>query len=126
MKVAPLMRNMLAIALISVAVFGFYFMIFLPMEQGMGCPFSMGHTAVCALPFAHIEHWQNLFVATAVMSIVAALLTLIAVLVFSRGIFLWLAHQSPQPFFATYHPDVATYDVLRRFIARGLMHPKVF
>jgi hypothetical protein len=57
---------------ILMTVFGLY----LPHHMGheMGCPFAPGETAMCAAPFAHIQHWQSSFT-----SILVELLALVAI-----------------------------------------------
>ena len=94
-----------------------------------GCPLMMGHdAAVCPMnPLAHINSWQSLFAAVPVQNAVTLLLLFLTSFFFLRfNQYLWLLFPSPQPVYISYDPEVATYDPLRRFIARGLMHPKIF
>jgi len=94
----------------------------------MGCP-MMGHdAAVCPMnPLAHIAAWQTMFAAIPVQSAVMVLLLLLALFFVSRlKQYLWLLHPSPQPVYLSYDPDVVSHDPVRRFIFRGLMHPKIF
>ncbi len=60
-------------AFILMAVFGLY----LPQHMGheMGCPFAPGESAMCAAPFAHLQHWQSSFT-----TILAELLVLVALI----------------------------------------------
>src|SRR3989344_1370356 len=89
----------------------------------------MGHdSAVCPMsPLAHINSWQNMFAAIPVQSAVMVLLLLLALFFVSRlKQYLWLLHPSPQPVYLSYDPDVVSHDPVRRFIFRGLTHPKIF
>jgi hypothetical protein len=93
-----------------------------------GCPL-MGHSAaLCNMnPLEHLSMWQNMFAAIPVQSAAMLLLLLLALFFLSHfNRYLWLLYPSPQPVYISYDPEVATYDPLRRFIARGLMHPKIF
>ena len=93
-----------------------------------GCPL-MGHdTAMCSMnPLEHLTQWQNMFAAVPAQTVVTLLLTLLTLFfVFCLSQYLWLLHPSPQPVYVSYDPRVRGHDSLRRFIARGLMHPKVF
>jgi hypothetical protein len=98
------------------------------MDDTVGCPL-MGHdAAVCNMnPLDHLSMWQTMFAAIPVQTVLALLLSLLALFFFSRlRQHLWLLHPSPQPVYISYDPEVRAYDPLQRFIARGLMHPKIF
>ena len=94
----------------------------------VGCPLMGNNAAVCNMnPLEHFSAWQNLFAAIPVQSTVISLLLLLAVFfLFRLHQFLWLLHPSPQRVYVHIKPEVSTYDPLRRFMARGLMHPKIF
>ncbi|HEY4527305.1 MAG TPA: hypothetical protein VJK53_05695 [Candidatus Paceibacterota bacterium] len=123
--------GVLIVAILLVSAFGVGFSGLLMGHDDMGmvgCPLMMGHdSAVCPMsPLAHISSWQNLFAAIPVQSVVTVLLLLLALFFVSRlKLYVWLLHPSPQPVYNFYDPEAA-HDPLQRFIARGLMHPKIF
>jgi len=93
-----------------------------------GCPL-MGHSAaLCNMNLLeHLSMWQNMFAALPMPSIALLLWVLLALFfVFRFKQYLWLLHSSPQPVYISCDPEATTRDPLRRFIARGLMHPKFF
>lgn len=127
-------RIAISILLISFFLVGALGMAFPGMMMGhgdvgmVGCPL-MGHdAAVCNMnPLDHLSMWQTMFAAIPAQTVITALLLLLAAFFLLRfREFLWLPVQSPQLVFISYDPEVATHDPLRRFIARGLMHPKIF
>lgn len=98
------------------------------MGDMVGCPL-MGHdAAVCGMnPLEHLSIWQSMFAAIPVQSAVMLLMLLLALFFMSRlNRYRWLLHPSLQPVYISYDPEIATHDPLRRFIASGLMHPKIF
>lgn len=98
-------------------------------EIGMAdCPLMGYSAAVCNMnPLEHVSMWQTMFAAIPVQSAVFALLLLLAFFFFTRfRELLWLFHSSPQPIRIFYDPEIGTHDPLRLFMARGLMHPKIF
>ena len=99
------------------------------MGDMIGCPL-MGHSAalLCDMnPLEHLTQWQSMFAAIPAQSMMLLLLFLLALFFRSRlKQHLWLLHPSPQPVYVSYDPEAVTHDPLRRFIACGLMHPKVF
>lgn len=101
------------------------------MGHGMdmaGCPLMGNNAVVCNMnPLDHLSAWQNLFAAIPTQNAATVLSLLLAVFfLFQLRRFLWLLHPSPQPVYVRIKPEVSTYDPLRRFMARGLMHPKIF
>ena len=98
------------------------------METMVGCPLMGNTAAVCNMNLLeHLNAWQNLFAAIPAQSAVLLLLLLLALfLVLRLKQYLWLLHPSPQSVYISYDPEAATHDALRRFIASGLMHPKIF
>ncbi len=96
------------IAFCVAAVFGLY----MPMASHAGheapCPFAPGGTALCAAPFAHLEHWQSAFVAVFVEVFV---LFVLAVVFFSR--------------YDLFDPDVRRYPTYR-ILNRIPMRPSLF
>ena len=98
-------------------------------DMGMiGCPL-LGHDAtVCPMtPLAHINSWQTMFAAIPAQNVALLLLMLLALFFFLRlDQYRWLLHPSPHPVYVSYDPEAVTHDSLRRFIARGLLHPKIF
>lgn len=98
-------------------------------DMGMTpCPLMGQLSAVCNMnPLAHVGMWQNMFAAIPVQSAVLLLLLLLG-LFFSPRLkeYVWLLYPSPQPVYISYDSEVTAHDSLRRFIARGLMHPKIF
>ena len=98
------------------------------MEDIGGCALMGHNTAMCNMnPLEHLSAWQNLVAAIPVQSAVMLLLLLFALLfVLGFSQYLWLLHPSPQPVLISYDLEVRGHDSLQRFIARGLMHPKVF
>jgi len=123
--------GVLIVAILLVSAFGVGFSGLLMGHDDMnmiGCPL-MGHdVALCPMnPLAHITAWQNLFAAIPVQSFVMVLLLLLALFFVSRlKQYLWLLHPSPQPVYVSCNPEAVSHDPLRRFISRGLMHPKIF
>ncbi|MEY4747723.1 MAG: hypothetical protein RLZZ416_772 [Candidatus Parcubacteria bacterium] len=98
------------------------------MDDMVGCPL-MGHdAAVCNMnPLEHLSRWQNMFAAVPVQGVATLLLLLLATFLLLRfNRYLRLLHPSPQPVRISYDPETNFHDPLRRFIARGLMHPKIF
>ena len=125
-------RILLSVLLIAFLLVGITGVAYSGMMMGhgdmVGCPL-MGHdSAMCNMnPLDHLSMWQNMFAAIPVQSVLTLLLSLLALFFFSRfNRYLWLLHPSPQPVYISYDPEVSTYDPLRRFMARGLMHPKIF
>ncbi|MBI3573859.1 hypothetical protein HY090_02310 [Candidatus Kaiserbacteria bacterium] len=98
------------------------------MGDVVGCPLMGYDAAVCTMnPLEHLSAWQNLFAAIPAQSLVMLLLLLLSLflaLCFSQ--YLRLLHPSPQPVRIFYNPEASTHDPLRRFIVRGLLHPKIF
>ena len=94
----------------------------------VGCPLMGNNAAVCNMsPLERLSAWQNLFAAIPAQNTASILLLLLAVFfAFQLRRFLWLLHPSPQRVYVRTKPEVLLYDPLRRFIARGLMHPKIF
>ena len=93
------------------------------------CCSLMGHdAAVCSMnPLEHLSAWQSLFAAIPAQSTVMLLLLLVALLlVFRLNQCPWLLYASSQPVYIRRDPGVIIHDSLRRFITRGLMHPKIF
>ena len=66
----------LFVVIILIAVFGLYIPAIGLMGHEMGCPFSLGETALCTAPLAHLSHWQGTFA-----SILTELLALFALVV---------------------------------------------
>lgn len=97
-------------------------------ETMVGCPLMGNSAAICTMnPLDHLTQWQNLFAATLGQNAALLLLMLLALFFFLRfGQYLQLLYPSPQSVYISYDPENATHDPLRRFIASGLMHPKVF
>ena len=94
----------------------------------IGCPL-MGHdAAVCTMNiFAHLGAWQSLFAATVEQNAVFALLLLLVVFFFTAAAFVrHLLEPPPVIAYVSASPEISTHDPLRCFIARGLMHPKIF
>lgn len=100
-------------------------------NDGMGmidCPL-MGHdAAVCSMnPLEHIGMWQTMFAAIPVQSLVLSLVLLLAAFALVRfKELLYLLALSLQPVHIFYDFEVISHDPLRRFMARGLVHPKIF
>src|SRR3989338_10833032 len=123
--------GVLIVAILMVSAFGVGFSGLLMGHDDMnmiGCPL-MGHdVALCPMnPLAHITAWQNLFAAIPTQGMMMLLLLLLALFFFLRfNQHLWLLHPSPHLVHISYDPEVVTHRPLQRFIARGLMHPKIF
>jgi len=131
MKSEKLLTSILVITFLLVGATGVAYsgmMIGHGMDDMVGCPL-MGHdAAMCNMnPLEHLSAWQNMFAAIPVQSVVILLLLLLALLlVFCLKQYLWLLQPSPQSVYISYDSETGTHDPLRRFIARGLMHPKIF
>ena len=98
------------------------------METMLGCPLMSHSAAICNMsPLEHLTQWQNMFAAIPAQSVALLLLMLLALFFFLRlDQYRWLLHPSPHPVYVSYDPEAVTHDSLRRFIARGLLHPKIF
>lgn len=94
----------------------------------IGCPFAGHGGAVCDMsPLEHIAMWQNLFAAVPMQSTVAIFMFLLALFLLAYSVQQFRPPvPTPQPVRAFYPQETFIYDPLRRFIARGLMHPKLF
>lgn len=92
------------------------------------CPFMGDIASVCNMsPLDHLSAWQNMFAAIPMQRVAILLLLLSALFFMLRfGEYLRLFYPTPQRIYIRPDPEIATYDSLRRFIARGLMHPKIF
>jgi hypothetical protein len=100
------------------------------MDGMAGCPLMGNSAVICNMnPLEHLAGWQNLFAAVPVQSAVISLLIILALLFVARimtHLHLWLWYPSPQAAVVAHNPEVSSHDQLSRFIARGLMHPKLF
>jgi hypothetical protein len=119
----------LAILLVSAVGVSYSAMAMGMNHSGMvACPF-MGHReAVCSMNiFEHLSAWQSMFSATPVESLSLLVLLLLALFFFSHYYKrLWILNPLPQFAYVRIDPNVSPHDSLRQFIARGLMHPKIF
>ena len=129
MHLGKSLTSIVIVAFLLVGVTGVAYSGMMMGHGGMvGCPF-MGHdVAICNMnPLEYLSAWQNMFAAIPVQSVAMLLLLLLALfLVFRFNRYLWLLYPSPQLAYVSYDSEAAIRDPLRRFIARGLMHPKIF
>lgn len=98
-------------------------------DDMIGCSLLDNEMTLCNMnPLDHISAWQNMFAAIPALSTVILLLLLLALFfVLRQNRYLWLPYPSPQSdYYISHSPDQAVSDTLQRFIARGLMHPKIF
>ncbi|MBI2475875.1 MAG: hypothetical protein HYV67_01370 [Candidatus Taylorbacteria bacterium] len=98
------------------------------MGDMVGCAL-MGHNeAVCGMnPLKHLSGWQNLFAAVPAQNAMMLFMLLLALFFFLRfNQYLRFLYPPPQAVRIFYDPAIVMYDSLRLFMARGLMHPKIF
>ena|SRR5579859_1412601 len=120
--------SIIALALVGSIGIGYFGMMMGGMDNMVGCPL-MGHdSAVCNMnPLDHLSMWQSMFAAIPVQNILTLLLSLLSLFLFFRfRYYSWLLHPTPPRVYISFDSADATYDPLQRFIARGLMQPKVF
>lgn len=93
-----------------------------------GCPLTGYSAAACNTNLLqHLSIWQSMFTAIPAPILLSVLLLLLTAFFFVRfRQFLWLLHPPLQPIRIWHDPDIGTHDPLRLFMARGLLHPKIF
>lgn len=91
-----------------------------------GCAGLDEGTLLCTMdPLAHIGEWNNLF--AAIISTLFSLLTVAAIVHAAAGSRRVIEPHPPgHRIRLSYETSTLVHDPLRRFIARGLMHPKIF
>lgn len=98
-------------------------------DMGMvGCPLMGYESAICDMdPLDHVSTWQSMFTALPAPIITLVLLLLAAALFFVRFRYvLGPPLLSFAPVRISYDSRAPIFDPLKRFIARGLLHPKIF
>lgn len=127
-------KPFIAFAILALVIVGAFGMAFPGMTMGhgdmgmIGCPLATHGLVVCSMnPLEHLNMWQSMFAAIPVQTLGVALTLLLAAVVLLRfKDFLWRLEPSPQPIHASRYLQAKAYNPLQRFVARGLMHPKVF
>lgn len=108
--------------IVVLAVLGTPLMLATPMHHEMGCPFSMGETAMCSMSvFDHIRNWQVAFAAIFAELLIMAALALVAL----RQ---WELVALPEPQYAYVRirsraPDRPT--LFQELFSRGILNRKV-
>ena len=121
----------LILAIVLVSAFGVGFSGFLMGHDDMGmigCHLMNHDAALCPMSaLAHIASWQNLFAAIPTYGFaLSILLSMIILFGFGSYMRLWLLAVPPPAFYTLQGRIARMYDPLHLFIARGLMHPKIF
>lgn len=127
-------RFLISILVITVMIFGVLSIAYSAammshggMDRMLGCPLMGNAAALCPVNvFEHLSAWQNLFASVVAQNIIVLLLFLFGLFFLFRNIHVAHIAESPPRSYALGKFAVPYDDHLSRFMARGLLHPKIF